>query len=135
MSKRVVIPRFSESNEEKYFSPRFVTIRKGESIEWVNFDIKSHTLFFKIVKPLSDYSIPPLGPIDPDTLVERIFDYDVIRIDYTCISHNLENGSIVFLPDRELNNAEYQRYLQDVFDLPPPIILHHSRFSNIANVI
>ncbi len=132
--KRVVIPKFGEVEGDKYFSPRFISIRKGELIEWINFDTYPHVLVFSVVKPMGYSSIPSLGPIDPDNLKQMSFDYDVRRIDYNCKFHPSEKGSIIILPERELSNTEYLRYLQDLFDIPPPDILQHLKFTKIANV-
>ncbi len=133
-NKRVIIPKFGDIGADKYFSPRFITIQKGEVIEWINFDTNPHVLVFSIVKPISNISIPSLGPINPDDLKEMSFNYDVRRIDYNCKFHPFEKGSIIVLPNRDLNNTEYLRFLQDVFDIPTPDILNHLRFNNIANV-
>ena len=127
MGKRVIIPKFDDGIEEKYFSPRFICIQKGETIEWINFDTKPHTLIFIPVKPPNNYNIPSLGPIKPDAKISAPFNFDCQRIDYYCNFHILEKGSIVILPkdEKDMSNTEHLRFLQNVFDIPTPDILHH----------
>jgi len=131
MNKRVVIPKFVETGK-KHFSPHIASIKKGDSIEWLNFDTSSHSFVFKVIKPEIDIIIPDLGPIEPSSKMGMNFNCDAMRIDYTCQLHPYEYGTIVILP-RPLNNTEYLRYLQELFDTPTPDILHHLRFSNLAN--
>lgn len=128
--KNVIIPRFTKhGGEQKYFTPRYIKIVKGETIEWINFDIKPHTLVFLSIKNKQDIKqIDKLGPIEPQKSKKKIFDYKgIVRIDYYCENHGNEIGSIVIYPkpEEQMSNTEQLRFLTRAFNIDVPESLKH----------
>ncbi|MDN5846933.1 MAG: plastocyanin/azurin family copper-binding protein [Candidatus Nitrosocosmicus sp.] len=124
----VVIPNFiDDTSTEKYFIPRYITITKGDSIEWTNLDMRSHTLVYyksDAINEIFDES----EPILPGKSITKEFDYDEKVITYKCKDHD-ETGTIVIYPGK-LNNTEQLRFLQETFDIKVPDILKHLSHSD-----
>lgn len=118
-TKKVIIPRFSQTeSREEYFVPRYVKIKKGDTVEWINTDTKPHTLVILFEER------ERVGPIEPNQVARLKFDYQIERIDYQCGEHPNERGTIVIFPDDEdkMSNTDRLRFLSRVFEITPPAI-------------
>ena len=127
----IIIPKFEEKlDRERYFSPRFIKIVKGDTIEWTNFDIRSHKLvfFYQIGNDL--IKLGTLGPIPSRGVANMLFNIpNVIRIDYYCEDHPNEIGNVMILPkaEEQMSNTELLRYITKAFDIKLPDFLKHLR--------
>ena len=111
--RRVIIPlKFTNSKlKVNYFIPRFQKVFKGEEVEWVNLDSNSHHLKFYEVSDNKVKFLFDLGRIEPNTTKKQKFNYNLLRIDYRCTSHNNEIGIIIIYSKQEdqMTNAEQFR--------------------------
>lgn len=124
--RRVIIPhKFTNSQlKVNYFIPRFKKVVKGENVEWVNLDSNTHHLRFY---EISGKRLLDLGRIRPKTSKKQRFDYNVSRIDYECILHNNEIGTVIIYPKPEdqMTNSQQLRFLSEIFDIKPPSSLSY----------
>jgi plastocyanin len=129
--RRVIIPHnfVNKRLEVNYFIPRFKKIRKGERVEWFNDDSSDHHLKFYAISHGDINYLFDLGPIKRGESVSKIFNFDMIRIDYICTLHNNEVGTIIIYqkPEDEMTNTENFRFLSEIFDIKPPAPLNHLR--------
>ncbi len=113
------------SNNLKYFDPPYITIQRGDIINWKNDDTKNHTLLsHKFGQPTD---LLRIGPITPGQTQSIPINYEISRIDYFCSIHPEERGTIIILKKKEndLANTERLRMLSDVFNIKPPEIMAH----------
>ena len=122
---QVIIPNFKAEERYKFFDPRFVKIKRGESIKWINKDKKVHNLLS--YKFDTETDLLKIGVIRPGHSRSRIINHNTTRIDYHCTIHPDEEGSIIILNKTEdtMNNTESFRLLSDVFSIEPSPILSH----------
>jgi hypothetical protein len=68
-----------------------------------------------------------LGRIEPKTSKKKKFDYNLLRIDYRCTSHNNEIATIIIYSSQEdqMTNTEQFQFLSKIFDIKPPSSLSH----------
>jgi plastocyanin len=84
--KTVRMPKSHDpSNNLKYFDPRFITIQRGETIDWINDDTKNNTLLSHKFGQVTD--LLRIGPITLGETQPRAINYRVSRIDYFCSFH------------------------------------------------
>jgi class 3 adenylate cyclase/plastocyanin len=124
--KTVRMPKScNPSNNQKYFDPRFVTIQRGETIDWINDDNKVHTILSHKFGQATD--LLRVGPITPGKMQSAAINYGVSKIDYFCSIHPEELGTIVILEKKEedLTNTERIRMLSNVSEYKPPDIMAH----------
>jgi plastocyanin len=128
VTRRVIIPlKLSRrGQEEDYFVPAVKEVDKGDYVEWVNLDNRTHHLRFYHV---SKNKVAHLFSfkIERDRSYKKKFDFEISRIDYHCTIHKNEIGTIVIYPKSEQNrtNTEQLRYLSKVFNIKPPSFLSH----------
>lgn len=127
--RRVIIPLKFTNRKLKvnYFIPRFKKVFKGEEVEWVNLDSSSHHLKFYEVSNNKVKFLFDLGRIEPKTSKKTKFDYNLLRIDYRCTSHNNEIGTVIIYstPEDQMTNAQQFQFLSKIFDIKPPPSLSH----------
>jgi class 3 adenylate cyclase len=113
------------SNNQKYFEPWYITIQRGETIDWINDDTRDHTLLSCIFGQTTD--LLRIGPIKPGETQSRQINYGISKIDYFCSIHPQELGTIVILEKREadLTNIEGLRMLSNTFNIKPSGSLAH----------
>ena len=91
--KTVRMPKSEDpSTNQKYFDPRFITIQRGDTIDWINHDTKNHTLLSHKFRQETD--LMRIGPITPGETVSKAINYGVSQIDYRCSIHPEESGTI-----------------------------------------
>ena len=95
--KRVVrMPKSQDaSNNMKYFKPRYITIQRGETIDWINDDTRVHTLLSHMFGQTTD--LLRIGPIKPGETQSIQINYGISKIDYFCSIHPQEVGTILIL--------------------------------------
>jgi plastocyanin len=125
--KRIVrMPKSQDaSNNMKYFEPRYITIQRGETIDWINDDTRDHTLLSQMFGKPTD--LLRIGPIKPGETQSRQINYGISKIDYFCSIHPQEVGTIIILEKLEANlsNIERVRMLSNTFNIKPPAPLAH----------
>ena len=124
--KTVRMPKSQDpSNNLRYFDPSFVTIQRGETIDWINDDTKDHTLLSHKFGQATD--LLRIGPIAPGEIQSRAINYGISRIDYYCSVHPEEVGTIVILEKKEadLTNPERLKMLSNIFNIKPQGIMAH----------
>ena len=111
------------STNQKYFDPRFITIQRGETVDWINDDTKTHTLLSHKFGQATD--LLRIGPINPGEALSRSIDCEISRIDYRCSIHPEEVGTILILEKKEddLTNTERLMMLSNVFNIKPTDIM------------
>lgn len=121
---RVIIPPdFANTKlEVNYFIPRFVKVLRGQEVEWVNLDTRSHHLKFYEFLDNEAKLLFDLGRIETKRSATWKFDIDQSRIDYCCDLHDNEIGTIVIYskPEEEMTNKEQFQFLSKIFDIKPP---------------
>lgn len=117
--------RSNPSDNQKYFEPRFVTVQRGDIIDWINDDTKNHTLLSHKFGQATD--LLRVGPITPGGIHSVAINYGVSKIDYFCSVHPEEIGTVVILDKKEddLTNPERFRMLSNTFDIKPPSVISH----------
>lgn len=120
MSIEVVIPRFTSTNNLRYFVPRFAKINRGQIVRWTNLDTQSHTLLFYYFGNNEPENLGKLGPLMPNEFQDKRFDYNYERIDYYCQSHPNERGSVIIFPTNEesMSNTDRLDFLSRNFGIP-----------------
>jgi class 3 adenylate cyclase len=113
------------SNNMKYFKPRYITIQRGETIDWINDDTRVHTLLSHMFGQTTD--LLRIGPIKPGETQSRQINYGISKIDYFCSIHPQEVGTILILekPEPDMSNTESLRMLSNTFNIKPPGPLAH----------
>ncbi len=118
----VIIPRSNDNDrtDVKYFYPPFVKVSIGQSIRWINTDLKDHYLIF--TKDQSEYG-NEIGIIKAGESISKTFTYYVPKLDYICKIHPEEQGSIVMYPKNEndMTNIQALRYLDELYDINPKV--------------
>jgi plastocyanin len=130
VTRRIIIPLKSTRRElepdESYFIPVVKEVVKGDYVEWVNLDTRTHHLRFYDV---SKYKVVSLFSfeIEPKKSHRAKFAFNISRIDYHCSLHTNEIGTIVTYStsDQYMNNTDQFRYLSKVFNIKPPDFLSH----------
>jgi len=120
------MPKFQDpTNNLKYFDPRFILIRRGETIEWKNDDTKNHMILSHKFEQPTD--LLRIGPIVPGETQSKQITYGVSKIDYLCSIHPEERGTIVILEKDEddLTNTEKFRMLSNTFNIKPAPGMEH----------
>jgi hypothetical protein len=124
----IIPPRFTNAKLKiNYFVPRFKKATKGEFVEWVNLDSRSHCLQFYGVLGNASKFLFELGTIKPKTSKKKRFDYNIARIDYICTLHGNEIGTLIIYPkpENQMSNTDQLRFLNRIFDIDPPSSLSH----------
>jgi plastocyanin len=108
---------YDPSNNRKYFDPRFIKIQRGEIVAWINDDTKDHTLLSHKFEQAT--GLLRIGPIAPGKEQSVKIDYEVSKIDYFCLIHPEEMGTIVILEKKEdeLTNTKNLRMVSNVLIL------------------
>jgi len=124
--KTVRMPKIQDpANNLKYFDPRFILIRRGETIEWINDDAKNHLILSHEFGQPTD--LLRIGPIAPGETQSRQINYGVSKIDYLCSIHPEERGTIEILEKDvdDLTITERYRMLSNTFNIKPPPGMEH----------
>ena len=108
MNRKVWIHSTNDRRRYKFFYPRFINIHVGDTIQWFNKDKQHHTLVFN--KEISPYEIK-IGKIEVDSPLSKKFDHFVSRIDYGCILHPEEGGTI-FMHSNQKTNFESSKEIE-----------------------
>ena len=110
----MIIPRYKgELREVLYLEPRVVKIIKGQSITWINHDLKVH----KLTSGDGHSSLPTgflqTNDILPGHLTTMKIDSNQQSIPYYCSIHPAERGLIAILPKDEgqMTAAERLKFL------------------------
>ena len=123
MDKIVVIPKHFRNlrNQKianiKYFAPRFIKIRTGQTNTWVNRDSEPHEL----ISGNAEYGRPDgilnTGIIEPGESFSKRFDNTTPSIPYFCIRHPEERGTIIIYDkfEDEMTMKESIDHLKKVF--------------------
>jgi len=113
----VIIPRYKgELREVLYLEPRIVKILKGQSITWINHDLKVH----KLTSGDGHSSLPTgflqTDDILPGKLTTVKIDSNQQSIPYYCSIHPAERGLIAILPKDEdqMTTDERSKFLAAV---------------------
>jgi class 3 adenylate cyclase/plastocyanin len=125
MDKIVVIPKHFRNlrNQKianaKYFAPRFIKLRTGQTNTWVNRDTEPHEL----VSGNAEYGRPDgilnTGIIEPGKSFSKRFDNAIQSIPYFCIRHPEERGTVIIYDkfEDEMTMKERIEHLKQVFAL------------------
>ena len=117
MHQFVIIPRAEENSSEiTYFEPRIVKILKGDSITWINRDIKVHSLTSGDADSLLTTEFVKTSRMLPgESTTIKIETYQQ-SIPYFCSIHPSERGIIVILQKEEekMTSLEKRRVLDSV---------------------
>jgi plastocyanin len=101
MKNAIVIPRgfrktkMHEDHNIKYFIPRIVSIKCGETITWINKDSESHHLISEDIESGKPDGIFNSGIIPPRKYYSKKFDASIGLIRYYCVIHPAERGFII----------------------------------------
>ena len=98
---------------------------KGQEVEWVNLDTRSHHLKFYDVMRDEPKFLFDLGRIKTKESRKWRFDCSQPRIDYRCASHDNEFGTIVIYstPEEKMTNKQQFEFLEKVFNIKPQRLL------------
>jgi len=124
--RTIRMPKFQDPiNNLKYFDPRFILIRRGETIEWINDDRENHTILSHTFGQPT--GLLRIGPIAPGETQSRQINYGVSKIDYLCSIHPEERGTIEILEKDvdDLTITERYRMLSNTFNIKPPPGMEH----------
>jgi plastocyanin len=125
LDKIVIIPRLNNlrKNQEgsyiKYFNPRFIKIRIGQTITWVNRENDSHELVSGNAEHGRPDGILNTGIIESCKSVSKKFDINTTSIPYFCLRHPEERGAIVIYSKHEeekMTMKEGIDHLRQVFE-------------------
>lgn len=113
----MIIPRYEgELKDVLYLEPRIVKIIKGQSITWVNHDLKVH----KLTSGDGHSSLPTgflqTDDILPGKLTTVKIDSNQQSIPYYCSIHPAERGLIAILPkaENQMTTDERSKFLAAV---------------------
>jgi plastocyanin len=125
LDKIAVIPkhfrnlRNQKLSNVKYFAPRFIKLRTGQTNTWVNRDTEPHEL----VSGNAEYGRPDgilnTGIIEPGKSFSKRFDNAIQSIPYFCIRHPEERGTVIIYDkfEDEMTMKERIEHLKQVFAL------------------
>jgi class 3 adenylate cyclase/plastocyanin len=125
LDKIAVIPkhfrnlRNQKIGNVKYFAPRFIKLRTGQTNTWVNRDTEPHEL----VSGNAEYGRPDgilnTGIIEPGKSFSKRFDNAIQSIPYFCIRHPEERGTVIIYDkfEDEMTMKERIEHLKQVFAL------------------
>jgi len=125
LDKIVVIPNHFRNLRNrkivniKYFAPRFIKLRTGQTNTWVNRDVEPHEL----VSGNAEYGRPDgilnNGIIEPGKTFSKRFDNTIPSIPYFCIRHPEERGTVIIYDkfEDEMMIKERIDHLKQVFTL------------------
>jgi class 3 adenylate cyclase/plastocyanin len=125
LDKIAVIPkhfrnlRNQKLSNVKYFAPRFIKLRTGQTNTWVNRDTEPHEL----VSGNAEYGRPDgilnTGIIEPGKSFSKRFDNAIQSIPYFCIRHPEERGTVIIYDkfEDEMTMKERIDHLKQVFAL------------------
>ncbi len=124
MDKLVIIPkdfrnlRYHKSSYVKYFIPRFLKIRTGQTNTWINRDSEPHELVSGNAEHGRPDGILNTGIIESGKSFSKRFDISIpSSIPYFCIRHPEERGTIVIYNkyQDEMNMKETIDHIKQVF--------------------
>jgi class 3 adenylate cyclase len=103
-----------------YLNPRFTTLLRGGTIEWINDDDENHTIVTDQLGQQTDMF--NTGSIRPNERTTTTINTTADRIDYTCSLHPQESGTIIILDKDfdEMSNSELLRFHSNAFNIKPP---------------
>jgi class 3 adenylate cyclase/plastocyanin len=125
LDKIAVIPkhfrnlRNQKLSNVKYFAPRFIKLRTGQTNTWINRDTEPHEL----VSGNAEYGRPDgilnTGIIEPGKSFSKRFDNAIQSIPYFCIRHPEERGTVIIYDkfEDEMTMKERIEHLKQVFAL------------------
>lgn len=108
-----------EVHNIKYFTPRIVSIKDGQSISWINKDSESHHLISGDIENGKPDGIFNSEIIRPQKCYSKKFDASSGLIRYYCVIHPAEQGFIVINKtisgtNNDINSSEI-KYLNKIF--------------------
>jgi plastocyanin len=128
--KVIIISNTSETERRPYFEPRFTKILCGQTVTWINQDLRRHLVASGDPKTgiydgrFSTGFIPSGKAVTLTIKSDRETrqDFKVISFRYFCSLHPNEGGTVIILPKEEdsLTNQERIKLIEQLFDFSIP---------------